>query len=94
LIGDSFADGSATAAGGDDVLGLGGDDLLFGDNSNVAATIGSAGGEDRLDGGTGDDALFAGPAADSLDGGAHTDFCDGEAGADSFARCEAVSGAP
>jgi RTX calcium-binding nonapeptide repeat (4 copies) len=45
--------------------------LLVGDNADffTLATLGTAGGNDSVDGGNGVDALFAGPANDSLDGG-------------------------
>ena len=78
------------------IRGRGGNDTLFGDNSDFAATqtVGTVGGDDRLEGDTGDDTLFAGPANDSLDGGAHTDSCDGEDGEDTFAKCETVTGSP
>ncbi|MGW6897582.1 hypothetical protein [Streptomyces sp. NBC_01727] len=95
LVGDSLAD-NATAAGDDEIRGRGGDDTLFGDNVNVSATapVGTAGGDDRLRGGTGNDTLRAGPADDFLDGGPQNDHCDGEAGTDSAVRCETVVNVP
>ncbi|WP_406514209.1 hypothetical protein [Streptomyces sp. NBC_00161] len=84
-------------AGNDQIDGGGGDDTLFGDNSNFDgdATAGTAGGRDRLRGQAGDDSIFAGPAGDFLDGGADTDFCDGEAGtADAAVNCETTAGIP
>ncbi|WP_353962821.1 hypothetical protein [Streptomyces sp. NBC_00320] len=84
-------------AGNDQIDGGGGDDTLFGDNSNFDgdATAGTAGGRDRLRGRAGDDSIFAGPADDFLDGGADTDFCDGEAGtADAAVNCETTAGIP
>jgi Ca2+-binding RTX toxin-like protein len=69
---------------------------MFGDNANFngTATMGSVGGDDRLEGDTGNDTLFAGPANDSLDGGANTDSCNGEDGIDTFFKCESVFRSP
>jgi hypothetical protein len=64
-------------------------------NTDGTATVGSAGGMDRLFGGNGGDALRAGPANDFLDGGLQTDDCDGEAGnGDVAVRCESLTGMP
>jgi Ca2+-binding RTX toxin-like protein len=96
LIGDSAAD-VVTAAGDDNIDGRGGNDNLFGDNTNFegTATVGTVGGEDRLKGGTGDDTLRAGPGDDRLNGGADFDDCDGEAGdGDKAKRCEVLAGIP
>jgi Ca2+-binding RTX toxin-like protein len=82
-----------TSAGHDKIDGNGGNDLVFGDNTNFEGTAGTAGGNDLLNGGTGDDALSAGPANDKLDGGVGTDDCNGEGGADQFDRCETVTDA-
>jgi hypothetical protein len=55
-------------AGRDVISGRGGNDLLFGDNTNFAGTrtFGSVGGDDDLDGGDDVDTLRAGPATTSL----------------------------
>jgi Ca2+-binding RTX toxin-like protein len=96
LVGDSSTVAFAANAGSDLIDGYGGNDRVFGDNVDffATATFGVAGGEDALTGGTGDDTLRAGPGDDGLDGGGHTDDCDGEAGADSFTKCETVTGSP
>jgi Ca2+-binding RTX toxin-like protein len=88
LVGDSAAGGTVTDAGDDELESRGGNDRLFGDNVNFAGTmtIGTVGGDDRLEGDTGDDALFGGPANDSLNGGANTDSCDGEDGTDNLGQ--------
>jgi Ca2+-binding RTX toxin-like protein len=84
-------------AGADVISGRGGSDQLFGDNVTFdgTATIGTMGGDDKLNGDAGDDTLRAGPANDALDGGENTDDCDGEAGTDDKAqRCEVLAGVP
>jgi hypothetical protein len=63
--------------------------------TSTRATVGTAGGDDDLDGGAGDDALRAGPADAALDGGGNADDCDGEAGTrDTAKRCEIAAGIP
>ena len=71
-----------TDAGDDTIKGRGGNDTLFGDNTDFfgSVTLGTAGGEDKLNGDAGDDTLRAGPADDRLHGGPNFDDCDGEAG--------------
>ncbi|MFI8101143.1 calcium-binding protein [Streptomyces sp. NPDC086023] len=94
LVGDNWA-GTSLGAGNDRITGLGGNDTLFGDNVDPtgAAPAGTAGGHDRLSGGTGSDALHAGPGNDLLDGGPEYDACDGGAG-DKAVACETVTGVP
>ncbi|GAA2692938.1 hypothetical protein GCM10010412_084180 [Nonomuraea recticatena] len=98
LVGDStVVDATVTSAGHDVISGRGGNDALFGDNTDfdVTRSVGTAGGNDLLDGGDGGDTLRAGPRNDLLDGGPGTpDDCDGEAGIDAAARCEIVSNVP
>ncbi|TMR20763.1 calcium-binding protein [Nonomuraea turkmeniaca] len=98
LVGDSaVVDATVTSAGRDVISGRAGNDSLFGDNTdfNVTMTVGTAGGNDLLDGGDGIDTLRAGPHNDYLDGGPDApDDCDGEAGVDIAARCEIVSNVP
>jgi Ca2+-binding RTX toxin-like protein len=95
LVGDSSSDNPSHAGDGA-VRGGGGADSVFGDNIGAfsIATVGTAGGDDRLQGDRGDDALFGGPADDNLHGGVDTDSCDGEAGENAFTKCETVSGSP
>ena len=97
LAGDSSTVGAPTEAGDDVIDGGGGNDSIFGDNTDyfVTVTFGAVGGEDKLKGDKGDDTLRAGPDDDRLDGGRDTDDCDGEAGDDDKAnRCEVVAGIP
>ncbi|WP_425574719.1 calcium-binding protein, partial [Nonomuraea africana] len=98
LVGDSaVVDATVTSASHDVISGRGGNDALFGDNTDfdVTASVGTAGGNDLLDGGDGIDTLRAGPRNDFLDGGPGTpDDCDGEAGIDAATRCEIVSNVP
>lgn len=103
LIGDSSVpDGTTnTSAGHDVIIANAGDDRLFGDNAgfdadfNTTGSVGTAGGNDVLDGGEGVDTLRAGPRNDSLDGGdGAPDDCDGEAGTDTATRCEVVNNVP
>lgn len=71
--------------------------MLFGDNSDFFTqfSVGTAGGNDHLDGGDGADRLRAGPANDNLDGGnGNPDDCDGEAGNDKATNCEILAGIP
>ncbi|MFJ8719553.1 calcium-binding protein [Streptomyces violaceus] len=98
LVGDSTVGrGLPPTAGNDVISGRGGNDLLFGDNTNFAGsrTVGRVGGNDELDGGDGVDTLLAGPANDSLDGGPGApDFCNGEGGIDTAIRCETLRRIP
>ena len=63
--------------GADTIMGLGGDDLLFGDARTIGdgTAIGPVifGGNDKLYGGSGNDHLVGGGGNDLLDGGAGTD---------------------
>jgi glucose/arabinose dehydrogenase len=76
---------------GDDLSGLGGDDVLFGGSGND--TLHGDGGNDELQGGLGADVLFGGanddfliggPGNDVLTGGAGNDLLAGGSGADQF----------
>jgi Ca2+-binding RTX toxin-like protein len=81
-----------SAAAGD-----GGDDAVFGDNTNfdIDASAGTAGGNDELNAGNGADLLRGGPRNDTLRGGpGNPDDCDGEAGTDTASGCEILAGVP
>ena len=75
LTGSMMADILAGDSRDNDIMGMGGDDKLYG---------GPGGGDDTLSGGRGDDMLFGGRGDDTLDGGMGDDMLNGGAGADDF----------
>ena len=78
--------------GSDDIQGLGGDDTICGGDGNDRILGGD--GNDRLFGDAGSDQLFGGNGNDALNGGTEADQCHGEAGTDSAATCEVITGLP
>ncbi|WP_328681828.1 hypothetical protein OG905_38440 [Streptomyces sp. NBC_00322] len=77
LVGDSSVNAAPRTAVRDVISGRGGDDVIFGDNTNFDnnRTFGPAVGNDDLDGGDGVDTLRAGPGNDFLDGGPDAPDC-------------------
>ena len=75
LTGSGMADILAGDSRDNTIMGMGGDDKLYG---------GPGGGDDDLQGGDGDDMLFGGRGADTLSGGMGDDMLNGGAGADKF----------
>jgi Ca2+-binding RTX toxin-like protein len=84
------------------VIGLGGDDLLFGDGLGsdvIDAGAGNdrvlgGGGDDEIAGSTGDDDLRGEEGDDSLDGGDGVDRCDGGPDIDAAFACEELVSVP
>ena len=75
LTGSAMADILAGDSRANTIMGMGGDDKLYG---------GPGGGDDKLNGGRGDDMLFGGHGRDTLSGGAGDDMLNGGAGDDTF----------
>ena len=75
LTGSNMADILAGDSRANTIMGLGGDDKLYG---------GPGGGDDMLHGGRGDDMIFGGIGADFLHGNAGDDMLNGGPGADEF----------
>jgi Ca2+-binding RTX toxin-like protein len=84
------------------LLGLGGDDRLFGNyagNDVIDAGPGNdrvlgGGGDDQMVGSTGDDDLRGEEGDDDLDGGEGVDRCDGGADTDAAVACEELVAVP
>lgn len=87
IVGTPCDDTIHAGLGVTEVLGEGGNDVLFGGRSNQSLYGGE--GNDRLYGGLGDDRLRGGPGNDLLSGGFGADSLDGEAG-DDFDRGDAT----
>ena len=75
LTGSGMADILAGDSRANTIMGMGGDDKIYG---------GPGGGDDMLHGGKGDDMLFGGIGNDDLYGDAGDDMLNGGAGADDF----------
>ena len=76
LTGSMMADILAGDSRNNTIMGLGGDDKIYG---------GPGGGDDDLQGGDGNDMLFGGRGDDKLTGGMGDDMLNGGKGADTFA---------
>ena len=103
LFGDHgafFCEGIITGDGGDDVLsgGLGSDAPIVGDHDPVCGIPSGSSGDDTLFGDAGDDQLHGDNFTDTgnpvFDSGDGNDACDGNAGIDTAALCELVTGVP
>ncbi len=84
------------------LIGLGGDDRLFGDNGGNDVIDAGAGddhvrggyGDDAIVGSTGDDDLRGDEGDDNLDGGEGLDRCDGGPDSDAAVACEELVSVP
>jgi Ca2+-binding RTX toxin-like protein len=92
IIGTPGNDVILAGGGNDSVSGGGGNDVICGGAGNDRLIGGD--GDDRLFGDAGTDQLFGGPGNDTLNGGLNGDMCFGEAGTDTAAACETISGLP
>ena len=81
--------------GSDEIISLGGDDLIFGDNGNAAfsetgiliyltTSQPNIGGNDTIDAGNGTNIILGGFGADLINGGYHRDFILGDNGNATF----------